>query len=64
MTDDIRNHDAQPTREEAEWMSTDAIALVVRSVGLAGLALAIGVAASMFVEPTHAVAPLAAATSR
>ena len=64
MMDDIRNHDSMPTREEAEWLSTDAIALVVRSVGLAGLALAIGVAASMLVTPTHAVAPLAAAASR
>jgi hypothetical protein len=64
MLEDIRNHDSMPTREEAEWVSTDAIALLVRSVGLAGLALAIGVAASMWVTPTHAVAPLAAATDR
>ena len=64
MMDDIRNHDAAPTREEAEWVSTDAVALVVRSVGLAGLALAISVAASIVVTPTHAVAPLAAASTR
>ena len=64
MMDDIRNHDATPSREEAEWVSTDAIALVMRSVGLAGLALAIGVAASIVVTPTHAVAPLAAASTR
>jgi hypothetical protein len=64
MMEDIRNHDASPTREEGEWMATEAIALVVRSVGLAGLALAIGVAASMAVTPTHALAPLAAAVAR
>ncbi|MEO7742117.1 MAG: hypothetical protein ABIR98_04205 [Usitatibacter sp.] len=63
--DEIRgNHDAAPTREEAEWVSTDAIALVVRSLGLAGVALIIGVAASMVVSPSQAVAPLAAAASR
>lgn len=62
--DDIRNHDAHPTPEESEWVSTDAIALVVKSVGLAGLALAIGVAASFVVSPSHAVAPLATVTSR
>ena len=64
MLEDIRNHDATPSPEEAEWVSTDAIALVMRSVGLAGLALAIGVAASVVVTPTHAVAPLAAAATR
>ena len=62
--DDIRNHGAQPTREESEWVSTDAIALIVKSVGLAGLALAIGVAASVAVSPSHALTPLAAATPR
>jgi hypothetical protein len=64
MLEDIRNHDASPTREEAEWVSTDVIALLVKSVGLAGLALAIGVGASVLVTPTHAVAPLVAADSR
>jgi hypothetical protein len=64
MMEDIRNHDARPTRDESEWMSTDVIALVMRSVGLAGLALAIGVAASVVVTPTHAVAPVAAVSSR
>jgi hypothetical protein len=64
MMDDIRSHDATPTREEAEWVSTDAIALIVRSVGLAGLALAIGVAASFIVTPQPDVAPLAATGSR
>ena len=64
MLEDIRNHDSTPTQEEAEWVSTDAISLIVRSVGLAGLALAIGVAASMVVTPTQAGTPLAAAGSR
>ena len=60
--DDIRNHDATPTREESEWISTDVVALIVRSVGLAGLALAIGVAGSVIVAPAQTVAPQAAAT--
>ena len=64
MLDDFRNHDATPTREEAEWVSTDAIALVVKSVGLAGLALAIGVAASVLISPTLDVPAIAAAASR
>lgn len=65
MMDDIRkDHDAAPTREEAEWVATGAIALLVRSVGLAGVALAIGVAASAVVSSPHAIAPLAAAASR
>ena len=64
MLEDIRNHDAVPSREESDWVSTDVIALVVRSVGLGGLALAIGVAASAVITPTHAPAPLAAAASR
>ena len=62
--DEIRNHDAKPTAEEAEWMSTDAIALIVKSLGLAGLALAIGVAASVVVAPDKIEVPIAAAVPR
>lgn len=64
MTDDIRNHDSTPTSEEKEWVSTDVVALIVRSLGLAGLALAIGVAASTIVSPPDAIAPLATAAAR
>ena len=62
--DEIRNHDPKPTAEEAEWVSTDAIALIVKSLGLAGLALAIGVAASVVVAPSNIEVPLAAAVPR
>ena len=61
--DDIRNHSAAASAEEAEWMATDAVALIVRAVALAGLALAIGVAASLLVEAV-APAPTLASAAR
>ena len=46
MLEDLRNHDAKPNRQEREWMAADPFKAVVRIVVLAGLAFAIGMAAS------------------
>jgi hypothetical protein len=62
MFDDIRNHDAEPTPEESAWMDIDAIALIVRLLALAGLALAVGVSVSLLVEPEGPL-PVAASTA-
>ena len=46
MLEDLRNHDAKPTPQEREWMAADPLKAVVRIVVLAGLAVAIGLAAT------------------
>jgi hypothetical protein len=60
--DDIRNHDAAPTREETEWMATDAVVLVFRAVALAGIALSVGVTATLMIDQANAQ-PVAAAVA-
>ena len=50
MLDDIRNHDALPTREEREWMALDEIGILGRGILLATVALAIGWSASEALE--------------
>jgi hypothetical protein len=49
MLDDIRNHDAQPTEEEEDWMRTDPVRIAVKAIVLAALALGIGVSVTQLV---------------
>jgi hypothetical protein len=56
MIDDIRDHDPTPTSQEAEWMSTDILGVVVRAALLAVIALSVGLSASIVIDHTHAPA--------
>ena len=65
MLDDIRAHGAAPTLEESqwiaagEWIASGPVVLVVRAVALAGLAMGLGVAVSLLLEPAYAAAAVA-----
>jgi hypothetical protein len=61
MLDDIRNHDARPTREELEWMNTDPLQGATRALVMVGVALMIGMAGSFVVMPDEVPAPIVAA---
>lgn len=64
MLDDLRNHDALPTDEEAAWVGADAVGLIVRAMALAGLALALGASVSMLVDAGLAAPPAVASAAR
>jgi hypothetical protein len=49
MLDEIRGHDPQPTDEEKLWTTTDPVRLVLKALGLAAMAIAIGVSLSELV---------------
>ena len=51
MLDEIRDHDPNPTREEELWTVADPVHLVLKAVGLAAVAIAIGVTVSELVVP-------------
>jgi hypothetical protein len=51
MLDEIRNHDPNPTAEERLWTVADPIHLVLKAVGLAAVAIAIGVSVSGLLLP-------------
>ena len=53
MLDDIRNHDAEPTPQETEWMSTDVLSLVFRAAVLAVIALSVGLSASIVIDQAN-----------
>ena len=53
MLEDIRNHDAQPTPEESEWISTDILSVVFRAAVLAVVALSVGLSASLVIDQAH-----------
>jgi hypothetical protein len=46
MLKDFREHDASPGEGERDWMETHPVAILVRVIALAGIALAIGVSTS------------------
>jgi hypothetical protein len=64
MLDGLRNHDAFPNDEEADWVGADAVGLIVRAMALAGLALALGAAVSMLVDAGLAAPPAVTWASR
>jgi len=53
MLDDIRNHDADPTPQETEWMSTGVLSLVFRAAVLAVIALSVGLSASIVIDQAN-----------
>jgi hypothetical protein len=53
MLDDIRNHDADPTPQEAEWISMDVLSLVFRAAVLAVIALSVGLSASIVIDQAN-----------
>jgi hypothetical protein len=63
MVDDVRrNHDPMPSREELDWMGTDLTRFLSRFVLIAGLAIMVGVSASVLLE-RYAATPTMASTS-
>ena len=60
MLEDIRNHDANPTEQERDWMETNPFALVARLAVLAIIAIAIGTSTQVM-EPKQKPATTAAA---
>jgi hypothetical protein len=54
--DDLRNHDARPDAQERAWMTIEPMAVVVKLVALAGIALAIGVSVTQIAAPTQPAA--------
>ena len=44
--DDLRNHDAKPTKHEREWMETNPVPAVMRVLTFGAIALMVGVASS------------------
>jgi hypothetical protein len=59
--DDLRNHDARPDTQEREWMSVEPMAVAVKLVAMAGIALAIGVSVTHLSAPPQVAAAVAAA---
>jgi hypothetical protein len=55
MVDDLRDHDAMPSEEELEWMSTNPLTVVMKALALAGVAIAVGISVSQLLtnEPTY-----------
>jgi hypothetical protein len=62
MFDDIRDHDAQPSEQERDWMENNPFALIARLAVLAIIAIAIGASTTVLVEPRQKPAATAAAT--
>ena len=50
MLDDLRSRDRRPSPEESDWMRLDPIDALSRAVLLAGIAMAVGVGASILVD--------------
>ena len=53
MLDDVRNHDADPTPQEMEWITTDVFSLVFRAAVLAVIALSVGLSASIVIDQSN-----------
>ena len=64
MLDELRGHMPEPTEEERDWMSRDAVGTVARALVMAGVALMIGVSAAYIFERVTAPGTVAAAPSR
>jgi hypothetical protein len=64
MVDDLRDHDATPTEEELAWMSAKPVAMVVKALALAGIAIAIGVSVSQLLTNEEPYPPVAIAAKK
>jgi hypothetical protein len=62
MLDDLRDHDALPTDEEAEWLDANPVAVVIKALAMAGIAIAIGVSVSQLLTHEESYPPVAVAT--
>ena len=60
MLDDIRNHDARPTPEEAQWMGVDPLKSAAHALVMVGLSIMVGVAASFAAMPEPSPTAVAA----
>ncbi len=49
--EELRGHNPKPTEQERAWMSANPVAVLVRLVALAGIAVAIGVSAAHLAAP-------------
>jgi hypothetical protein len=59
MIDDLRNHDAAPSEGEIAWIVAQPVAVVVKALALAGVAIAIGVSLSQLLVDENAYPPVA-----
>ena len=65
MVDDLRkDHDPLPNAEEREWMATDFFGSLSRFVLVAGIAIMLGVSASVLVDRYGAAPTMAEASSK
>jgi len=60
MLDDLRRHDPRPSEEERRWIDTNPFAVVLRLAVIALIALAIGLSATVTVDPVYQPAKTAA----
>ena len=51
MVEELRNHDANPTEEERDWMDYDPFAFLIRLAAVAVLGVMIGVYVGLLVDP-------------
>ena len=51
MSEEIRNHDPKPTEQEEAWLGTNPFAVLARLAVLAGIAAAIGLSATVTIDP-------------
>jgi hypothetical protein len=61
MVEDLRDHDAMPSKEELEWMSAKPLTVVIKALALAGIAIAIGVSVSQLLTNESTYPPVAVA---
>jgi hypothetical protein len=61
MVDDLRDHDAAPSPEELEWMAVKPVAVVIKALALAGVAIAVGVSVSQLLTSEQDFPPVAVA---
>jgi hypothetical protein len=52
MLDDVRGHEAAPTKEEREWIDSNPVVFAIRLAVFLVFAVAIGGYVSLYLEPT------------
>lgn len=62
--EDIRNHDAQPTSGESEWMAMTGLTLAIRAATLAVIALSVGLGTSAVLDQASFAPKVVAESSR
>jgi hypothetical protein len=64
MLEDLRNHDATPTDEERAGLNSNPLAVLLRLAVIASVALAIGLTATVAIDPVQKSATTASAGDR